>query len=147
MTAIRIGFRYALWALESMILPPLCILLPLAIVSLVWAWRRQQPIQRQLWKPVHWVVFSQLSFFAAAIIIGTVYPAEGSPYGGSARAVHHGAEAALNAVFYGSLVSCAFWIWYMKGFRWIAASLMTAMECLVVGAFFISGMSVTGDWL
>ena len=147
MTATRIGLRYALEALESVILPPLCILLPLAVVSLVWAWRRQQPVSRGLWRPVHWLMLSHLFFFAATIFIGMLYPAEGSPYNGSPQIIHHGAEAALNRLFYGSLVSCAFWIWRMKGFRWFAASLMAVIECPIVGALFIAGMSVTGDWL
>jgi hypothetical protein len=130
-----------------MILPPFCILLPLAVVSLVWAWRLQQPVSRGLWRPVHWLVLSHLFFFAATIFIGSLYHAEGSPYNGSPRTIHHGAEVALNTLFYGSLVSCAFWIWRMKGFRWFAASLMAVIECPIVGASFIAGMSVTGDWL
>jgi len=79
MTVTRIGLKYALWALESVILPPLCILLPLAVVSLVWAWRRQHPIRKRLWRPDHWLVLSHLLFFAATISIGALYPAEGSP--------------------------------------------------------------------
>jgi len=92
-------------------------------------------------------VLSHLLFFAATIYIGVLYPAEGSPYNGSSRAIHHGAEAALDVLFYGSLASCAFWIWRMKGFRWLSASLMTIVECPIIGALFIAGMSVTGDWL
>lgn len=60
MTVTRIGLKYALWALESMVLPPLCILLPLAVVSLIWAWRRQHPIRKRLWRPGHWLVLSHL---------------------------------------------------------------------------------------
>ena len=123
-------------------LPPLCIFLPLAVVSLVWAWRRQQPMRRHLWRPVHWLVLSHLFFFGTAIIIGTLYP-----YDRTARAIHHRAAQVLNVLFYGSLVSCAFWVWQMKGFRWFAASLMAVIECPIVGALFIAGMSVTGDWL
>jgi hypothetical protein len=35
----------------------------------------------------------------------------------------------------------------MKGFRWFAGSLMALMEVPVLGALFVAGMSVTGDWL
>lgn len=141
---MQMGLKYALWALESMILPPLCIVFPRAVISLVWAWRRQEPIKKRLWRPVHSLVLSHLIFFAAIIFIGTLYPAEGEP---SARIIHPGADKALEVLFYSSLVSCAFWIWRMKGFRWFAASLMAAIECPIVGALFIAGMSVTGDWL
>jgi hypothetical protein len=93
------------------------------------------------------LALSHLFFFAAAIFIGTVYRAEGSPYAGSVRTIHHGASAALEILFYTSFAFCAFWIWCMKGFRWFAVSLMAVMECPIVGALFIAGMSVTGDWL
>jgi hypothetical protein len=142
MVATQICLRYSLWALEAMMLPPLCILLPLAVVSLIWAWHRQQPMHRQLWRPAHWLVLSHLLFFGAAILIGTLFS-----YDRAARAIDHRADQGLNVLFYGSLLSCAFWIWSMKGFRWFAASLMATIECLIVGALFIAGMSVTGDWL
>jgi hypothetical protein len=35
----------------------------------------------------------------------------------------------------------------MKGFRWYATSLMALMELPIIGALFVAGMSVTGDWL
>ncbi len=130
-----------------MILPPLCIAFPLALVSLVWAWRRQHPMRKQLWRPVHWLVASHPLYFAAVILIGTLYHAEGSPYTGTPQVIHHGAEQALGALFYGSLISCVFWVWRMKGFRWFAASLMAVVECPILGALIIAGMSVTGDWL
>jgi len=72
MAAVQLGLRYALWALESMILPPFCILLPLAVVSLIWNWRRQQPMSKPLWRPAHWLVLSHLLFFAATIHIGVL---------------------------------------------------------------------------
>jgi hypothetical protein len=125
-----------------MILPPLSILLPLAVLSLVWAWRHQQPVRKQLWRPVHWLVFSHLLFFGMAILIGDLYP-----YDRPARTVHHRADQALDFLFFASLASCAFWIWRMKGFRWFAASLMAVMQCPILGALFIAGMSVTGTWL
>jgi len=50
-------------------------------------------------------------------------------------------------VAYGSLASCGFWIWRMKGFRWYATSLMALAELVTWGALFVAGMSITGDWL
>jgi hypothetical protein len=34
-----------------------------------------------------------------------------------------------------------------EGLPLVAASLMAVIECPIVGALFIAGMSVTGDWL
>ena len=56
-------------------------------------------------------------------------------------------ETYLDVALYGSLASCAFWIWRMKGFRWSAAMLMAMLEVPVFGALFVAGMSVSGDWL
>jgi hypothetical protein len=93
---------------------------------------------------VYWLALTHLLFFVAVIFIGVTYPAAGSPYAGRPLVIHRRAEEALDILFYGSLVSCAFWIWRMKGFRWFAASLMVAMECPIIGVLFIAGMSVTG---
>jgi hypothetical protein len=57
------------------------------------------------------------------------------------------AKVYLDAVTYGSLASCEFWIWRMKGFRWYATSLMALVELITWGALFVAGMSITGDWL
>jgi hypothetical protein len=35
----------------------------------------------------------------------------------------------------------------MKGFRWFAVSLVTVLEMILFGAFFVAGMAVSGDWL
>ncbi len=102
---------------------------------------------RGLWKPVHWFVLTQPLFFVAAILIGTLYPAEVSPHTGFLHEAHYQAETALYVLFYGSLVSSAFWIWRMKGFRLFAVCLLAVFECFIAAGFFISLMAVIGDWL
>lgn len=57
------------------------------------------------------------------------------------------AKHCLDAVTYGSVVSCGYWIWRMKGMRWFATSLMFVAEVITYGALFIAGMAVSGDWL
>jgi hypothetical protein len=37
-------------------------------------------------------------------------------------------ETWLPIVTYGSVASCVFWVWRMRGFRWFAASLMLLLE-------------------
>ena len=129
-----------------MVVPPLCFALPLATISFVWAGIKQQPFRRQLWKPYHWLVFGQLLFFVAAIAVGVLWanpitnPTISHPSNPSAR-------LCLDALTYGSLASCGFWIWSMKGFRWCATSLMILTELITWGALIVAGMAVTGDWL
>ena len=45
------------------------------------------------------------------------------------------------------MFTACLWIYRLKGLRWLAASLLLLQGALVIGASFIAGMSVTGDWL
>jgi hypothetical protein len=141
------SLRFSQWALEAVVtLPPLILALSLAGSSFVWAGIKQRPFKTGLWKRYHWLSTSHLMFFIAAIAVAVFY---GNPV--TNPTIPHPAnpsgELYLGTVTYGSLASCGFWIWRMKGFRWYAASLMTLAEVMTYGALFIAGMAVTGDWL
>jgi hypothetical protein len=85
-------------------------------------------------------------FFPVAIALGT-FGAADAP--GAIQPIHPNqvANVWVDILFWNSFASCAFWIWRMKGFRWFAAFLIGIMQVFVVLAFFVAGMSVTGDWL
>lgn len=138
------ALRYSKWALEFIIIPPVCFAFPLAAISLVWAGFKQRPLQTHLWKPYHWLVLTHVLFFVAAIVVGVLWPNPNPTIAGDSNRF---ATMCLDAVAYGSLASCAFWVWSMKGFRWYATSLMVLAELITWGALFIAGMSVSGDWL
>jgi hypothetical protein len=118
----------------------------LAGISLFWAAIKPKPFTTGFWKPYHWFFACHLLFFVAVIAVGVfgVNPI-------SNPTIPHppirSAELCLDALTYGSLVSCGFWIWSMKGFRWFATSLMALAELIVWGALFVAGMAVSGDWL
>ena len=126
------------------LLPPIALIVVIASGSLACAGIQQAPFRTQAWKTHHWFVLSHMLFFAAAIAVGMLWPATGPP---STRFPNRAGVRYLDAVMYSSFASCAFWIWRMKGFRWFAGSLMALMEVPVLGALFVAGMSVTGDWL
>jgi hypothetical protein len=140
--------KFSVWAIEAPIfLPPLMFASALAVIGLFWATIKQQPFRTHRWRPHHWFVFGHLLFFVAAIAIG-VFGAHPSPTLPPLRTPPiSAAEHALAVVWYGSIASCVFWVWTMKGFRWFAASLMLLTETVVFGALFIAGMAVSGDWL
>ncbi len=78
------------------------------------------------------------------IAIGVRYPAlSGMPYPRENPTGSH----ILDALFYLSLATAAFWIYRMKGLRWLSASLLLLQELILVSAGFIAGMAVSGDWL
>jgi hypothetical protein len=48
---------------------------------------------------------------------------------------------------YLSILLGGFWVYRMKGTRWFAFSLVAVLEVILLGAFFVAGMAVSGDWL
>jgi|HubBroStandDraft_6_1064221.scaffolds.fasta_scaffold00016_67 hypothetical protein len=146
MGSIHTGLRFTEWALEFMLVPPFCFAWPIAAISLVWAAQRQRPFGRTVWLPYHWLILTHLLFFVAAIVVGVTWvnPITNPTVRHSTNPI---ASRCLNVVLYGSLLSCAFWIWRAKGFRWYATSLLALAELPTVAAVFVAGMSISGDWL
>jgi hypothetical protein len=46
-----------------------------------------------------------------------------------------------------SLLSIFLWVYRMKGIRWFAVCVLAIQEVFVLGAMFMAGMSISGDWL
>lgn len=146
MGRIHTALKFSEWALEFMIVPPICFVVLLAVISLVWAAQKQRPFHTRMWKPHHWLALTHSLFFVAAIVVGVV----GQNATTNPTITHSSDKTAqlyLDVVTYGSLASCGFWIWRMKGFRWYATSLMVLAELITWGALFVAGMSITGDWI
>jgi hypothetical protein len=136
--------RFSLWSLGALSLPPLLIALSICIVSLIAAFFWQRPFRGKSWHGSYWLVFTQLLFFPATIVVGLLFPANGVMPKPVPSAV---GRWWLDALWYLSLAVGCFWVYRMKGLRWFAASLVALQEILLVGAYFVAGMSVTGDWL
>jgi hypothetical protein len=133
-------------ALEMALVPPLGLTFLLALITFLRTGWKKRLFLNQHWERYHWYVMTHVLFFFAAIATGVLGAV---PLAGPlvSRHTEPAGTFCLNAVLGASFASCAFWIWRMKGFRWFAASLMTIMEVPVLGAVFMAGMSVTGDWL
>jgi hypothetical protein len=146
MEHVHTALTFSEWALEFIVVPPFCIAFILAATSFVLAAVKQRPFKTRLWKPHYWLVVTHVMFFAAAIAVGVLWA---NPIT-NPTVPHHADPFAvryLDAVTYGSLVSCGFWIWRMKGFRWYATSLMAMGELVTCGALLVAGMSIAGDWI
>jgi hypothetical protein len=85
-----------------------------------------------------------LLYFPVTVAIGVWFPASGA---GPHRELNVIGQRALDATFYLSLMTACFWVYRLKGLRWFAASAIACQQLLILGAGFIAGMSVTGDWL
>jgi hypothetical protein len=134
----------SVWSLQSLLyIPQLLILLVAAWLGVVLAFWKQRPFQNPLWKSSHWLVLTQLLFFLTVISIGVLYPA-------SSPSFYHMSSTAVRAtglLGWLSLALAAFWVYRMKGIRWFAFSVVAMLEIILMGAFFVSGMAVSGDWL
>jgi hypothetical protein len=135
---------YFLWGLEAWMLPPLLIIGLASLTSLVLSLRSHEV--RKRWRTSYWFVLTQLVFFPLAIAVGASFPASStSPL--EPRRPNLLGEHILDALTLLSLGMALFWIYRMKGLRWLATSLVILEEVLVWGALFIAGMSVSGDWI
>jgi hypothetical protein len=140
-------WTYSIWSLKFLVvIPRILIIVLLATASLAIAYWKQRPFQNPLWKNSHWFVLTQLLFFPITISMGVLYPADGPSFLRSTPP-HPLANNACAFLGWLSLALAAFWVYRMKGFRWFAASLVTLLEMILLGAFFVSGMAITGDWL
>jgi hypothetical protein len=91
-------------------------------------------IRRRLWKPSHWWTLTHLLMFPAAIVTGVLFTAR------DGYQPNRSAEVLLDALMYGSVGLCIFWVYWMKGIRLFAAILMATMEIPVLLALFAAGM-------
>ncbi|MGA2812411.1 MAG: hypothetical protein ABSG16_13495 [Candidatus Acidiferrum sp.] len=134
----------SVWSFQSLLHIPLYLaILIFACLTIGLAFWKQHPFQNPLWKRSHWFVLTQLLFFPVVISLGVLYPASGPSF-------YHAQSVASRACGLLSWLSVAlagFWVYKMKGFRWFALSVVAVLEITLIGAFFISGMAISGDWL
>jgi hypothetical protein len=144
---VQLAWKYSGWALESVIFPPCFLLFGGGLFGLVFAGWKQRHSIVAFWKPHHWLFLTHSLFFVLAILLGVLGE---KPLSGEMRPEYlpqSYAEVGVQAIMWWSFASCAFWIWRMKGFRVFAASMMLLLEVPVLGAIFVAGMSITGDWV
>jgi hypothetical protein len=137
--------RLFLWSVQFLGVPPVLLMTAVCIVVVAVAFVRQQPFKRQLWRTWHWLIFTQLLFFPAVVAVGVLFPAVSSVRPDLRENVM--GHRLLDGLFYLSLATGAFWVWRMRGLRWLAASLLLVQQVILIGAGFVAGMSVSGDWL
>ena len=79
------------------------------------------------------------------ISIGVLYPASGPSF--LRTGSNSIASIACELLGWLPLALGGFWVYRMKGFRWFAFSLVAVLQMILMGAFFVAGMAVSGDWL
>jgi hypothetical protein len=133
-----------LWSVNLLALRPFLLLAVVCLVNTILAFLVQRPFRSGVWRSSYWLIFTQFLFFPALLAVGAGFPA----VTGSARLQENQlGRYLLDALFLLSLLTGALWLYRMKGLRWLSASLLVLQQVFVIGAGFIAGMSVSGDWL
>ena len=137
-------WRLSAWSIDALVgMPPLLLLLLAACLSLALSFAIQRPFQNPLWRRSNWLVLTQLLFFPGVIFLGVLYHApEPSAFHGESTA-----SRVYELMEVLSILLGAFWVFRMKGFRWFAFSVVAVLQVILMGAFFVAGMAVSGDWL
>jgi hypothetical protein len=133
------------WGLDFWRIPPLLIVATICMLGVVVCLFRPSHVHAN-WRRSYWLVLTQLLFYPLAIAIGCAFQAKIHPPTEPLNPNRHG-EHLLDALTITSLVTAAFWVYYMKGLRWLAVSLVILQETVIWGALFVAGMSVSGDWI
>lgn len=130
-------------AAEFLLFPPFLIAAALLGASTAAACIKQRPFQSGRWRPSYWWVFSQLLFYPAvlgvAVLGGMTFTPRPEP--------NHLASQYTDILSWLSLGLAAFWVWRMKGLRWLAFSLVALQELLLFFAFITADMAISGRWL
>jgi VanZ family protein len=138
---------FFVWGIEAWVLPsPILLvgLLSLSIIIAVYSFRRRQV--RTHWCPAYWLVFTQLLFYP--LIIGVAAGFQGVLRGPDQNPhTNPTGDHLLDVLLYTSLATACFWIYRMKGVRWLAVGLVVFQETILYGALFIAGMAISGDWI
>jgi hypothetical protein len=139
------AWRYFVWLCEQaagfIVFPP--VLICSAVLSIIIAGLcvGLHPIKAGLWKRSYWFVFTQLLFYPAVLAVAVL--------GASTlnRPPNQLALKYADILPLPSLALASFWIWRMKGLRWLALALVMLQELLLFGPFLVAERAMTTRWL
>jgi len=133
------------WGLEFWKIPPPLAVAIICLVGVAICLFRPSHVHANR-KRSYWLVSTQLLFYPMAIALGVAFQATVHSPTEPLQPNRLG-ERLLDVLTIASLVTAAFWVYYMKGLRWLAVSLVILQETVICGALFVAGMSVSGDWI
>jgi hypothetical protein len=118
--------------IEAWTLPPVLNVGLLSLASILVALLVRNRETRTHWQLSYWFVFTQLLLFPLVIAVGARFPGE---LRGPNRANHTNSlgDHLLDALFVASLITACFWVYRMKGLRWLAIGLVVLQEALLFG--------------
>jgi hypothetical protein len=140
-------WRYFIWlcgqAADFILLPPVLICSFLVCLIIAGLCVVQRPVKTGLWKRSYWYAFTQLLLYPGVLVVAAL-GANTQPLQSAPNTVASFSAGFLSWI---SLALAAFWVWHMKGLRWLAVSLMILQELMLVGPFLVADMAISGRWL
>lgn len=133
--------------LGIVVVPPFgaaAIMLSAGLVASLFA---QNPFRGCRWRSHYWLIFTQLFFYPAVILVGVLYAVGARRPFDPLPKVNPVAEIALNVLTFLSLALGIFWVYFLKGLRWVAFCFVALQLLFLYGALFLAGMSISGDWI
>lgn len=94
------------------------------------------------WRVRHFLVFTPLSVSIVILLLGTLFGKDSGWFSAGDWLVH----TVWVLVIVQILVS-VWTVWAMKGYRWFTVFATALQLWFGLGCAFVSGMSITGDWL
>lgn len=136
---------YTLWSLEFLMVWPMLAITSAIVANFGFAmWRAGSNLQ-SLWKKEYRLVWLGFLFMPATLIVGIICAVD------PARVTHPIQNSpGLRTIQFFIAATAAygiFWIYRMKGLRWLAFAIVCVQLWVLMGAQFVAGMALTGDWL
>jgi hypothetical protein len=140
------GFwRLLAWSWEFLYAQPVRFVTLVLGANLTLAVASKWPFRRDRWKKEYGFAFLSLLFIPITIAVADVGWVDPDP------ASHPQPNELLVWANNGMLITAAvlavFWIYRMKGLRWFALAIQLIQLWFLLGAGFIAGMALSGDWL
>lgn len=107
----------------------------------------QNPFRRGRWKQHYILVFTHFFLFLVIIAVGVLYRVSFPDPRRPLPKENVVADWSLNILFFLSIILSVFWVYRMKGLRWLAFFMVAVQELFLLGALFVAGMSISGDWI
>jgi hypothetical protein len=140
-------WRYFVWlceqATEFVVFPPFLVCSVVLSIIIAGLCVGLRPIKTRRWKGWYWLVFTQLLFYPAVLAVAALGANTGPPF----HQPNKVASVCADILSWTSVALAGFWVWRMKGLRWLAVSLVVLQEVLLFGPFLVAEMAISGRWL
>lgn len=138
--------RFFLWSLETLIFPGLVIVTIALAINLLASLACSLKFHRERWCFGYSRVFLQFLFFPGLIVLAAVFAA--GPYDPALTVWRDTlALCTIGGMGTAALLVGLRCVRLLKGFQWLAVSVLLLQLWMLYCASWIAGMAISGDWI